>query len=138
MRSLTKLYLNKADLRHANITISGSKSESNRLIILSSLFENISLENISNSDDTNYLLNAINTKSNVINVGHAGTAMRFLASYLSLTTDADVRLIGSERMHNRPIKKLVDLLREIGANIEYMGDEGYPPLFLNPSKEAIN
>tara|TARA_B100000575_G_scaffold272705_1_gene255036 strand:+ start:260 stop:1489 length:1230 start_codon:yes stop_codon:yes gene_type:complete len=134
MKSLTKLYLNKAELRHANIIIPGSKSESNRLIILRSLFKNISLENISDSDDTNYLLNAINTKSNVINVGHAGTAMRFLASYLSLTTKANIQLIGSERMHNRPIKKLVDSLREIGANIEYMRDEGYPPLFLNPSK----
>ena len=128
MRSLTKLYLNKAEPRQANIIIPGSKSESNRLIILSSLFENISLENISNSDDTNYLLNATNTKSNVINVGHAGTAMRFLASYLSLTTDADVRLIGSERMHNRPIKILVDSLRQIGASIEYIDKLGYPPI----------
>ena len=59
MRSLTKLYLNKAEPRQANIIIPGSKSESNRLIILSSLFENIYLNNISNSDDTNYLLNAI-------------------------------------------------------------------------------
>ena len=93
MKSLTKLYLNKAELRHANIIIPGSKSESNRLIILSSLFKNISLENISNSDDTNYLLNAINTKSNVINVGHAGTAMRFLTSYFSLTTEKEIELM---------------------------------------------
>ena len=138
MKSLTKLYLNKAELRHANIIIPGSKSESNRLIILSSLFENISLENISNSDDTNYLLNAINTKSNVINVGHAGTAMRFLASYLSLTTDADVQLIGSERMHNRPIKILVDSLRQIGASIEYIDKLGYPPILIRPSKLSVN
>ena len=138
MKSLTKLYLNKAELRHANIIIPGSKSESNRLIILSSLFENISLENISNSDDTNYLLNAINIKSNVINVGHAGTAMRFLASYLSLTTDADVQLIGSERMHNRPIKILVDSLRQIGASIEYIDKLGYPPLLIRPSKLSVN
>ena len=75
MKSLTNLYLRKAKLRHANIIIPG-KSESNRLIILSSLIENISLENVSNSDDTNYLLNAINTKSNVIDV-HAGTATDF-------------------------------------------------------------
>ena len=138
MKSLTKLYLNKAEPRHANIIIPGSKSESNRLIILSSLFENISLENISNSDDTNYLLNAINTKSNVINVGHAGTAMRFLASYLSLTTQADVQLIGSERMHNRPIKILVDSLRQIGASIEYTDKLGYPPILIRPSKLSVN
>ena len=138
MKSLTKLYLNKSELKPANIIIPGSKSESNRLIILSSLFENISLENISNSDDTNYLLNAINTKSNVINVGHAGTAMRFLASYLSLTTDADIQLIGSERMHNRPIKILVDSLRQIGASIEYIDKIGYPPLLIRPSKLSVN
>ena len=134
MRSLTKLYLNKAQPRQANIIIPGSKSESNRLIILSSLFENIYLNNISNSDDTNYLLNAIHTKSKVINVGHAGTAMRFLTSYLCLITQADIRLTGSERMHNRPIKILVDSLKQIGASVEYIEKEGYPPLLIRPSK----
>ena len=134
MRSLTKLYLNKAEPRQANIIIPGSKSESNRLIILSSLFENIYLNNISNSDDTNYLLNAIKTKSKVINVGHAGTAMRFLTSYLCLITQADIRLTGSERMHNRPIKILVDSLKQIGASVEYIEKEGYPPLLIRPSK----
>ena len=138
MKSLTKLYLRKAKLRHANIIIPGSKSESNRLIILSSLIENISLENISNSDDTNYLLNAINTKSNVIDVGHAGTAMRFLTSYFCLKTEVDIRLLGSERMHNRPIKILVDSLRQIGASIEYTDKEGYPPLLIRRSKLSRN
>ena len=138
MKSLTKLYLRKAKLRHANIIIPGSKSESNRLIILSSLIENISLENISNSDDTNYLLNAINTKSNVIDVGHAGTAMRFLTSYFCLKTEVDIRLLGSDRMHNRPIKILVDSLRQIGASIEYTDKEGYPPLLIRRSKLSRN
>ena len=138
MKSLTKLYLNKAELRHANIIVPGSKSESNRLIILSSLFENIYLENISNSDDTNYLLNAINTKSKVINVGHAGTAMRFLTSYLCLISQADIKLTGSKRMHNRPIEILVDSLRQIGASIEYIDKEGYPPLLIRPSKFTRN
>ncbi len=138
MKSLTKLYLKKAKLRHANIIIPGSKSESNRLIILSSLIENISLENVSNSDDTNYLLNAINTKSNVINIGHAGTAMRFLTSYFCLKTQVDIRLLGSDRMHNRPIKILVDSLRQIGASIEYIDKEGYPPLLIRQSKLSRN
>ena len=138
MKSLTKLYLNKAELRHANIIVPGSKSESNRLIILSSLFENIYLENISNSDDTNYLLNAINTKSKIINVGHAGTAMRFLTSYLCLITESDIQLTGSKRMHNRPIKILVDSLRQIGASIDYIDKEGYPPLLIRPSKFTRN
>ena len=138
MKSLTNLYLRKAKLRHANIIIPGSKSESNRLIILSSLIKNISLENVSNSDDTNYLLNAINTKSNVIDVGHAGTAMRFLTSYFCLKTEFDIRLIGSDRMHNRPIKILVDSLRQIGASIEYIDKEGYPPLLIRRSKLSRN
>ena len=138
MKSLTKLYLKKAKLRHANIIIPGSKSESNRLIILSSLIENISLENVSNSDDTNYLLNAINTKSNVINIGHAGTAMRFLTSYFCLKTEVDIRLLGSDRMNNRPIKILVDSLRQIGASIEYIDKEGYPPLLIRRSKLSRN
>ena len=120
--------------KDAHILIPGSKSESNRLLILSSLFKNLSLENISNSDDTNYLLNALSSKSRTIDVGHAGTAMRFLTSYLSLTTKKEIELKGSQRMHNRPIKILVDSLREIGALIHYLGKEGYPPLLIKPSK----
>ena len=128
------LSLKSARLKDAHIVIPGSKSESNRLIILSSLFKNLSLQNISNSDDTNYLLNALSSKSNTIDIGHAGTAMRFLTSYFSLTTKKEIELRGSQRMHNRPIKILVDSLREIGASIHYLNKEGYPPLLIKPSK----
>ena len=128
------LSLNSARLKEAHIDIPGSKSESNRLLILSSLFKNLSLKNISNSDDTNYLLNALSSKSSTIDIGHAGTAMRFLTSYFSLTTKKEIELRGSQRMHNRPIKILVDSLREIGASIHYIDKEGYPPLLIKPSK----
>ena len=128
------LSLKSARLKGAHIVIAGSKSESNRLLILSSLFKSLSLENISNSDDTNYLLNALSSKSSTIDIGHAGTAMRFLTSYFSLTTKKEIQLRGSQRMHNRPIKILVDSLREIGALIYYMDKEGYPPLLIKPSK----
>ena len=128
------LSLKSTRLKDAHIVIAGSKSESNRLLILSSLFKSLSLENISNSDDTNYLLNALNSKSSTIDIGHAGTAMRFLTSYFSLTTKKEIELRGSQRMHNRPIKILVDSLREIGALIYYMDKEGYPPLLIKPSK----
>ena len=128
------LSLKSARLKDAHIVIAGSKSESNRLLILSSLFKSLSLENISNSDDTNYLLNALNSKSSTIDIGHAGTAMRFLTSYFSLTTKKEIELRGSQRMHNRPIKILVDSLREIGASIHYIDKEGYPPLLIKPSK----
>ena len=128
------LSLKSAQLEDAHIVIPGSKSESNRLLILSSLFKKLSLENISNSDDTNYLLNALSSKSSTIDIGHAGTAMRFLTSYFSLTTKKEIVLRGSQRMHNRPIKTLVDSLREIGASIHYIDKKGYPPLLIKPSK----
>jgi len=128
------LSLKSAQLEDAHIVIPGSKSESNRLLILSSLFKKLSLENISNSDDTNYLLKALSSKSSTIDIGHAGTAMRFLTSYFSLTTKKDIVLRGSQRMHNRPIKILVDSLREIGASIDYIDKEGYPPLLIKPSE----
>ena len=128
------LSLKSARLKDAHIVIAGSKSESNRLLILSSLFKSLYLENISNSDDTNYLSNALSSKSSTIDIGHAGTAMRFLTSYFSLTTRKDIELRGSQRMHNRPIKILVDSLREIGASIQYIDKEGYPPLLIKPSK----
>ena len=125
--------LKSAQLEDAHIVIPGSKSESNRLLILSSLFKNLSLENISNSDDTNYLLNALSSKSCTIDIGHAGTAMRFLTSYFSLTTKKEIELRGSQRMHNRPIKILVDSLREIGASIQYIEKDGFPPVLIKPS-----
>ena len=128
------LSLKSAQLEDAHIVIPGSKSESNRLLILSSLFKKLSLENISNSDDTNYLLKALSSKSSSIDIGHAGTAMRFLTSYFSLTTKKEIELRGSQRMHNRPIKILVDSLREIGASIHYIDKEGYPPLLIKPSE----
>ena len=128
------LSLKSAQLKDAHIVIPGSKSESNRLLILRSLFKKLSLENISNSDDTNYLLNALSSKSSTIDIGHAGTAMRFLTSYFSLTTKKEIELRGSQRMHNRPIKILVDSLREIGASIHYIDKEGYPPLLIKPSE----
>ena len=128
------LSLKSTQLNDAHIVIPGSKSESNRLLILSSLFKKLSLENISNSDDTNYLLKALSSKSSTIDIGHAGTAMRFLTSYFSLTTKKEIVLSGSQRMHNRPIKILVDSLREIGASIHYIDKEGYPPLLIKPSE----
>lgn len=128
------LSLKSAQLEDAHIVIPGSKSESNRLLILSSLFKKLSLENISNSDDTNYLLKALSSKSSTIDIGHAGTAMRFLTSYFSLTTKKEIELRGSQRMHDRPIKILVDSLREIGASIHYIDKEGYPPLLIKPSE----
>ena len=110
------------------IFVSGSKSESNRLLILQKLFPEISIENLSDSDDTNHLQHALSTNDREINIGHAGTAMRFLTAFFATQNNKTVVLSGSDRMHNRPISVLVDALRDLGAEISYVEKEGYPPL----------
>ena len=110
------------------ITISGSKSESNRLLILQKLFSNIDIENLSDSDDTNHLIAALTSENEEINIGHAGTAMRFLTAFFAAQKGRKVVLSGSDRMHNRPIEILVNALRDLGAEISYLQKKGYPPL----------
>ena len=95
------------------VNISGSKSESNRLLILQSLFPGIKLKNLSNSDDTRYLQKALDSEKEVVDISHAGTAMRFLTAYFSSREGREVVLTGSERMQNRPIGILVDALRTL-------------------------
>ena len=123
----------KANLKFNNISIPGSKSESNRLLILKNLYENISIINISDCDDTRSLNNALQGNKNSINIGHAGTAMRFLTALFSIKASRTIELTGSLRMKQRPIKILVDSLRSIGADIDYLENDGYPPLSINPS-----
>ena len=129
-----KFFLKGTKLKEAKIFIPGSKSESNRLLILSSLYKNLSLENLSNSDDTNFLLKALGKKNKTIDIGHAGTAMRFLTSLIALQTTREIELKGSDRMHNRPLKILVESLKKIGASIQYLEKDGFPPLLIKPSK----
>ena len=110
------------------ITISGSKSESNRLLILQQYFKSLQIENLSDSDDSVHLQHALKTTANTIDIGHAGTAMRFLTAYFANKNTSEVVLTGSERMQNRPIGILVEALQSLGATIEYVEKEGYPPL----------
>ncbi|MCI2228811.1 3-phosphoshikimate 1-carboxyvinyltransferase [Polaribacter sp. MSW13] len=116
------------------ITISGSKSESNRLLILQNLFSEISIENLSDSDDSVHMQHALSTKDEVINIGHAGTAMRFLTSYFAVKEGREVVLTGSERMQNRPIEILVNALKDLGAIISYEAKVGYPPIRIKGTK----
>jgi len=118
--------INKLFPRH--IVISGSKSESNRLLILQSLYENISIKNLSDADDVILTKNALQSNKNTIDIDHAGTAMRFLTAYFSTQENKEVILTGSQRMKERPIGILVDVLRELGAEIQYLENENYPPL----------
>ncbi|SMC88769.1 3-phosphoshikimate 1-carboxyvinyltransferase [Moheibacter sediminis] len=111
------------------IFISGSKSESNRLLILNALFDNsIEIKNLSNSEDTELLQNALKNSGNKIDIHHAGTAMRFLTAYLSTQENREVVLTGSARMKQRPIGILVDALNSLGAEISYLENEGFPSL----------
>ena len=113
---------------NSNIIISGSKSESNRLLILQNIYPNISLENLSNSDDTKHLKEALSSEDNLIDIGHAGTAMRFLTAFFSVKKGREIILTGSERMQNRTIKILVEALQSLGVDIEYIEKSGFPPL----------
>ena len=110
--------------------ISGSKSESNRLLILNSIYGNLKIDNLSNSDDTVILDKYLTSLENQIDVHHAGTAMRFLTALLSIKTNKQFVITGSNRMKERPIKILVDALNKLGANISYCDKNGYPPLMI--------
>jgi len=134
------LILKKNKLKpSAEILIPGSKSESNRLLIINSLYSNpIRIHNLSNSDDTRMLLEALNSNDDRIDIGHAGTAMRFLTAYFSISEGRKVVLTGSERMKQRPIGILADALSNLGADISYVGKEGFPPLKINGKKIQKN
>jgi 3-phosphoshikimate 1-carboxyvinyltransferase len=115
-------------VKNVKINISGSKSESNRMLILQAQFPNISIENLSESDDTKVLLEGLKTTNGTVDVHHAGTAMRFLTAYFAAKEDTEIILTGSQRMQERPIGILVNALKSLGADIEYLKNEGFPPL----------
>jgi len=129
-----KIQNSKFKIQNATIAITGSKSETNRLLLLQALYPNISIENASNSDDSEVMVDAlqklkiINQKSLIIDVHHAGTAMRFLTAFFAIQEGAEVILTGSSRMQERPIQILVDALNQLGAEITYIEKEGFPPI----------
>jgi 3-phosphoshikimate 1-carboxyvinyltransferase len=110
------------------LEITGSKSESNRLLVLQAQYPNLSISNLSNSDDTKALQQALTTAPATVDIHHAGTAMRFLTAYYASNPGRECLLTGSSRMQERPIGILVEALRSMGANIEYAKNEGFPPL----------
>ena len=116
--------------------ISGSKSESNRLIILNSIYKNLKIDNLSNSDDTVVLYKYVNNLENYIDIHHAGTAMRFLTALLSIQNNKEFVVTGSKRMKQRPIEILVDALNNLGADISYKDKTGFPPLLIK-GKEIV-
>lgn len=107
-----------------------SKSESNRMLIIAALTRGAVLPSpVADCDDTDALLSGLSAPAQAtVNIGAAGTAMRFLTAFYAARPDTDITLDGSERMRRRPIAPLVDALRSLGADIDYLGDEGFPPL----------
>ena len=110
------------------INLPASKSISNRALILHALGKgSVVPDNLSDCDDTKVIINALKTMPPVIDIKAAGTAMRFMTAYLSVTPGEHV-ITGTDRMKHRPIRVLVDALRKLGAQIEYTEEEGFPPL----------
>lgn len=116
------------------IQITGSKSETNRSLLLQALFPNIKIENLSNSDDGEVMQKGLKKSTGEVDIHHAGTAMRFLTAYFASQEGKEVILTGSKRMKERPIKVLVEALRELGAEIKYENREGYPPIKITGRK----
>ena len=119
---------------NANIQLPASKSVSNRALIIYALSGGYKLpQNLSDCDDTEVIINAIRYMPEVIDIKAAGTAMRFMMAYLSVMRGTHV-ITGTDRMKHRPISVLVDALRKLGAQIEYVGEEGFPPLRITGRK----
>ena len=118
------------------IQLPASKSISNRALIIYALSGGSNLpRNLSDCDDTEVIIDALRDMPDEINIKAAGTAMRFMTAYLSVMSGTHI-ITGTERMKHRPISILVDALRKLGAQIEYVGEEGFPPLKITGSQFA--
>lgn len=130
-----KLLNKKSSFPKGEITIGGSKSETNRLLILNQLYGTpLEIKNLSDSEDTQTLRQAFSQTGNTIDVGHAGTAMRFLTAFFAIQENREIILTGSQRMKQRPIGILVEALNQTGADITYLENEGYPPIQIRGKK----
>ncbi|MDX6180539.1 3-phosphoshikimate 1-carboxyvinyltransferase [Flavobacterium sp. Fl-77] len=118
----------------SEIKVTGSKSETNRLLLLKALFPNITLANTSNSDDSEVMQKALAGSDEIVDIHHAGTAMRFLTAYFAVSEGRDVVMTGSSRMQERPIKILVEALAQLGVEISYEKEVGYPPIKIKGKK----
>lgn len=118
---------------NGEVRLPASKSISNRVLIINALADSdVPVENLADCDDTNSMLRVLNANGNRFDIGHAGTAMRFLTAFLSRIVGC-WEITGSERMQQRPISVLVDALNRLGARIEYTGKPGCPPLRIRGS-----
>lgn len=121
-----------------NISLPASKSESNRLLIIQALSKDpIKIKNLSEARDTQTLFRLLQSDAETLDVLDAGTTMRFLTAYLSVTNRKAI-LTGTERMQQRPIGILTDALKQLGAEIEFINKEGYPPLRILGFKNQLS
>ncbi len=125
-------------IENKTLQITGSKSETNRLLILQALYPNITIENISNSDDSNLMQKALASDEVVVDIHHAGTAMRFLTAFFAVQEGRETVLTGSKRMQERPVKILVEALQQLGCEISYEKEIGYPPIRMLGKRPASN
>ncbi|MEL6484273.1 MAG: 3-phosphoshikimate 1-carboxyvinyltransferase [Bacteroidota bacterium] len=125
-----KLQLSKHSQNTINgtIQVTGSKSETNRLLLLKALYPNLTLSNVSISDDGRVMKAGLQKTEGEVDIHHAGTAMRFLTAFFASQEGREVVLTGSSRMKERPIGVLVEALETLGAEIDFLGMEGCPPL----------
>ncbi|MDA3852999.1 MAG: 3-phosphoshikimate 1-carboxyvinyltransferase [Bacteroidales bacterium] len=131
---MTSFQLTPSQKIDATIALSTSKSVCNRALIIAALCDDkVKLKNISDSDDSRLLSAALNSTASLFDIGAAGTAMRFLTAYLT-QKEGEWSITGSERMKQRPIGVLVDALRQLGADISYAENKGYPPLNIKGKK----
>ena len=130
------LKLHKVEIPNDNcsLQISGSKSESNRWLILQALYDDLLIKNLSDSDDSRHLDAVLKSNESILDIGHAGTAMRFGTAYFATQENREITLTGSDRMKQRPIGILVDALNNLGAQVSYVEEKGYPPLRIKGSK----
>ena len=132
--------LKKSTLKNnQSIAISGSKSETNRLLLLQKLYPNLEIINASFSDDSKVMMNALASSQAIIDVHHAGTAMRFLTAYYAIDSSLNETILtGSSRMKERPIKILVDALKQLDVTVLYLEKEGFPPIKIKAQQIVKN
>ena len=116
------------------LSLNGSKSITNRLLILKNIYPSLTIKNKSKSEDSIVLENALKSSSNIKDINHAGTAMRFLTAFYTILEDKEIIIKGSKRMHERPIYPLIDCLKLIGADISYLEKDGFPPIKIKGKK----
>ena len=121
---------------NCEVNLPASKSISNRVLIMNALAGGKStVANVAKCDDTDAMVNALSQEDAIhVNIGAAGTAMRFLTGYYAVQEGREIVIDGSERMRHRPIKILVEALRSCGAKVDYEGAEGFPPLRIKGTK----